>query len=206
MNGDSRFVRPGEEIGVEEEFEAGIGTFVEDGRILASIAGQLKINGRKLEVIGNPALTPFAPGTWIIGYIDNIAEPVALIVAQADEDEVNKALNANAAAISKSKRHPKSSTYVILHASYIKRGYVKNVRDEYRIGDIIRARIIGQKNDEYHASTDDPHAGCLIAFCRYCRTPMEKRPSGLQCPECERRDNRHIADDYRVIARKTTEV
>ncbi|MCL6088801.1 MAG: exosome complex RNA-binding protein Csl4 [Candidatus Marsarchaeota archaeon] len=185
MSESKRFVRPGEEVGTEEEFEAGTGTLNEDGRILASIPGTLGGRERRLDVIGHPALTPFAKGTWVVGRIENIAEPVALAVVGAEELAGQRA--------------PKSSAYVVLHASYIKRGYVKKVRDEYRIGDIIRARIVELKNGEFHISTDDPHAGCLIAFCPACREPMEKRPAGLQCPACERRDNRKLADDYKVM-------
>ncbi|VVB56980.1 Exosome complex component Csl4 [uncultured archaeon] len=123
----------------------------------------------------------------MVGRIENISEPVALAVVEAEAVEGQRA--------------PKSSAYVVLHASYIKRGYVKKVRDEYRIGDIIRARVVEMKNGEHHISTDDAHAGCLIAYCAGCRTPLEKRPAGLQCPACDRRDNRKLADDYKVLPR-----
>ena len=187
MSESKRFVRPGEEVGIEEEYESGAGTLNEEGRILAAIPGTLAEEARSLQVIGHPALTPFSKGSWVVGRIENISEPVALAVVEAEEAEGHRA--------------PKSSAYVVLHASYIKRGYVKKVRDEYRIGDVIRARVVELKNNEYHISTDDEHAGCLIAFCSACRTPMEKRPAGLQCPACERRDNRKLADDYRVTPR-----
>ena len=181
----AKFVIPGTEIGIEEEFEAGQGTANEEGHILAAAAGPLEEKDHQLHVKGKPALTPLAAGAWVVGRIDNISEPVALAVVQAEEIS--------------GQRTPQTSAYVVLHASYIKRGYVKKVRDEYRIGDIIRARIVEQKNGEFHISTDDPHAGCLVAFCSTCRQPMQKRPAGLQCPGCERRENRKLADDYRVM-------
>ena len=187
MSDSKRFVLPGEEVGIEEEFESGKGTLNEEGRILAAIPGTLSPEAQRMQVIGHPALTPFAKGTWVVGRIENISDPVALAVVEAERLE--------------GQRPPKSSAYVVLHASYIKRGYVKKVRDEYRIGDIIRARVVELKNNEYHISTDDDHAGCLIAFCPVCRKTMEKRPAGLQCSQCERRDNRKLADDYRVLPR-----
>ena len=182
----AKFVIPGTEVGIEEEFESGTGTANEEGRILAAVAGPLSEKDRRLQVEGKPALTSLTPGSWVVGRIDNISEPVALAVVQAEEIAGQRA--------------PQTSAYCVLHASYIKRGYVKKVRDEYRIGDIIRAKIVELKNGEFHISTDDPHAGCLVAFCSTCRQPMQKKPAGLQCPGCERRENRKLADDYRVMA------
>ncbi len=188
---EQRFVLPGEEIGTEEEFVAGAGTYVEEARIFAAVAGRLSEENHTLSVTGVPSLKRFKPGTFVVGRIDNISEPVALAVVEGDKNAQNQDAQTN--------RYPQSSGYVVLHASFIKRGYVKKVRDEYRIGDLIRGKIAEEKFGEYHISTDDPHCGCIMAFCSECRTPLEKRETLLQCPACGRRENRHLADDYRLI-------
>ena len=185
---EKRFVSPGEEIGTEEEYVAGFGTYVEDARIFSAISGELTDENHTLSVSGSPTLRKFANGTMVVGRIDNISEPVALSVVSSDPESVKQT----------SDRFPSTSAYVVLHASFIKRGYVKKVRDEYRIGDLIRGRIVEEKFGEYHISTDDPHCGCLLAFCSACRTPLEKRETILQCPSCGRRENRHLADDYKL--------
>jgi exosome complex component CSL4 len=178
-----RFVSPGQEIGTEEEYVGGSGTYVENAKIYASITGELREENRTLTVSQSHPLATMAVGTMVIGQIDNISDPVALVVVEGDSTETN--------------RLAKSSAYCVLHASYIKRGYVKSVRDELRIGDIIRARISEFKNGEYHIATDDEHLGCIKAFCAGCRHPLEKKPTGLQCANCGRRENRKLADDYR---------
>lgn len=193
---EQRFVLPGEEIGTEEEFVAGTGTYVEEARIFAAVAGRLAEENHTLSVAGAPALQRLKAGSLVVGRIDNISEPVALAVMEGDAGAPNQGAAAN--------RYPKSSGYVVLHASFIKRGYVKKVRDEYRIGDLIRGKVVEEKFGELHISTDDPHCGCIMAFCSECRTPLEKRDTLLQCPACGRRENRHLADDYRLTGSQST--
>ena len=53
---EQRFVLPGEEIGTEEEFVAGSGTYVEEARIFAAVAGRLAEENHTLSVAGAPAL------------------------------------------------------------------------------------------------------------------------------------------------------
>jgi exosome complex component CSL4 len=74
---------------------------------------------------------------------------------------------------------------------------VKNVRDEYKIGDIIRAKIVDLRNGEMRLSTDGEDLGAIKAFCAVCRHPMKVESGILQCEECGAKDNRKIAKDYR---------
>ncbi len=178
-------VFPGQELGMEEEYAAGPGTYMENGIIRASVEGTVERQERTISIRPSARLSTLENGTTLIGCIDNISEPVALVVVDAVPDAKN--------------RFVKSSDYCILHASYVKRGYVKNLRDEYRIGDIIRARVIMKKNGETHISTEDADCGCVKAFCSACRTPLDKKASGLECPACGRRENRRLAEDYRKV-------
>jgi len=179
-------VAPGSIVGTEEEFVSGAGTYAQDGSIFAAIAGELVNDNRMLSVKQEAMLVPLRVGINVVGVIDNITEPVALVVVEGQD--------------STDSRFSKSNAYVVLHASRIKRGYVKNVRDEYRIGDIIRAKISEEKNGEYHISTEDEDCGCLKAFCSSCRHGLDKKPTGLECPACGRRENRKLAKDYRQTA------
>ena len=79
----------------------------------------------------------------------------------------------------------------------IRRGYVKNVRDEYRIGDIIRAKIAAFQNGEFRLTTDGDDLGAIKAFCAKCRHPMKVESGLLQCEDCGAKDNRKITNDYR---------
>jgi exosome complex component CSL4 len=180
---ENNIVLPGEEIGTEEEYSAGVGTFVQDSHVVSSITGKLDNSNRTLSVVRKSSLTVLEPGTVVIGLVDNIAEPVALVIVEPEDNERS--------------RFATSSAYCILHASYVKRGYVKNIRDEIRIGDIIRAKVVAFKNGEHHISCEDDDCGVIKAFCSSCRHALDKKPAGLECPNCGRRENRKLSSTYR---------
>lgn len=186
MDEKKKTVMPGDEVGTEEEFTSGAGTHMQEGIIYSTLQGTLNSEGKVLTVSQGRMLAPLKVGTYITGAVDNIAEPVALVVVEGEGD-------ANI-------RYAQSNAYVILHASRIKRGYVKNVRDEIRIGDILRAKVVEEKNGEMHISTEDEDCGVLKGFCTACRHALIKKPTGLECTSCGRRENRKMASGYVGVA------
>jgi exosome complex component CSL4 len=183
---DKKFVVPGDFIGTEEEYLAGEGTFSEGESIRASIIGQAAESDRKLSVMHGKKLRAFGIGAVIIGRVENIVEPIALVSMQMDGSMEEKG-----------ERFGENPDYAVLHASMIRKGYVKNVRDEYKIGDIIRAKIVDIRNGEMRLSTDSDELGAIKAFCGKCRHPLKIESGLLKCEGCEAKDNRKIAKDYR---------
>ncbi len=181
---EKKLVVPGDFIGTEEEYLAGHGTFAEKERIYATIAGEPLDTERKLSVQQKRSLRALQIGTVVIGTIENIVEPIALVSIKAGSD-------------GRESRFGENPDYSVLHASMIKRGYVKNVRDEYRIGDIIRAKIADVRNGELRLATDADELGAIKAFCPKCRHPMKLESAILKCESCDWKDNRKIAKDYR---------
>ena len=184
---EKKFVVPGDFIGTEEEFLTGGGTFTEGEGIYASATGQASESDRKLVVSQRKALRAFGIGSVILGRVENIVEPIALVSMLGDGG-----MNAGT-----TDRFGGNPDYAVLHASMIRRGYVKNVRDEYRIGDIIRAKIVDIRNGEMRLSTDAEELGAVKAFCAKCRHPLKFESGLLKCESCENKDNRKIAKDYR---------
>ena len=179
---DRKFVVPGDFIGTEEEYLSGEGTFSDREKIYASISGEASESARKLAVMQKKPLRALAIGTVIIVAVENISEPIALVSMRMGIGE---------------HRFGETDEYAVLHASMIRKGYVKNVRDEYKIGDIIRAKIVDQRNGEFRLSTDADDLGAIKAYCAKCRHPMNVESGILQCQECGTKDNRKIAKDYR---------
>jgi exosome complex component CSL4 len=182
---NKKTVVPGESVGSEMEFLPGNGTFVENDEIYSTLTGEIREADRKLSVAQKKPLAAIGIGSVIIGTVENIVEPIALVAIRAGEHETN--------------RMGENPDYSVLHASMIKRGYVKNVRDEYKIGDIIRAKVVDLRNGELRLSTDEPNLGAIKAFCSKCRHAMKLDPQGLACenPDCGWKDNRKVANDYR---------
>ncbi len=181
---DKKIVVPGDFIGTEEEYLVGHGTFADKEKVYATIAGTPTDESKKLSVEQKRTLRALQVGTTIIGAIENIVEPIALVAIQTGSD-------------GRESRFGETADYAVLHASMIKRGYVKNVRDEYRIGDIIRAKIVDVRNGELRLSTDADDLGAIKAFCPKCRHPMKLESAILKCESCDWKDNRKLANDYR---------
>lgn len=186
MNDKLRKVSPGEEIGTEEEFIAGIGTYSEGSMIYASVEGELLQEGRALSVLRKNRIQTPGVGARVIGRIENIVDPIAIVSIHEIEGIGS--------------RFPISGTNFVLRASNIKKGYTRKIRDEYSIGDIIRAKVVEIKNGEYQLATDDADLGCLKAFSSAkTRCPLQKTPTGLSCENDDNRENRKIASDYLAV-------
>jgi exosome complex component CSL4 len=177
-----KFVVPGNALGSEMEYLPGKGTFAEKDEIYSTLSGLVSDEARTLTVSQSTPLVALGIGTTIIGVIENIVEPIALVRVRVGAG---------------GSRFGDNPDYAVLHASMIKRGYVKNVRDEYKIGDIIRAKIADVRNGEMRLATDADELGAIKAFCAKCRHAMKVENSALECESCGWKDNRKISNDYR---------
>jgi exosome complex component CSL4 len=177
-----KFVIPGDLIGTEEEYLPGEGTFTQGEGIFSTLTGEASEEARKLSVAQKRPLRALGIGATIIGRVENVVEPIALVSMLMGEGD---------------ERYGTNDEYAVLHASMIKKGFVKNVRDEYKIGDIVRAKIVDMRNGEMRLSTDADNLGAIKAFCASCRGPLKSEAAILKCEKCERKDNRKIASDYR---------
>jgi exosome complex component CSL4 len=180
-----RIVVPGEFLGTEEEFFPGSGVYVEDEKIYSSLSGVVEISNKQISVLQKKPLEIFDVGSTIIGVIENIIEPIALVNIHSG--------------VSDEERFGETPDYGVLHASMIKKGFVRNVRDEYKIGDIIRAKIVDFYNGEFRLSTEGENFGAVKAFCALCRHPLRLKEDYLVCENCGARDKRKIAKDYRQV-------
>ena len=180
-----KFAVPGDVLGNEMESLPGNGTYLENEEIYATLAGEVAESERKLSVSQSKPLKAIGIGSIIIGTVENIPEPIALIAIRTDEETAH--------------RYGENPDYAVLHASMIKRGYVKNVRDEYKIGDIVRARVADIRNGELRLTTDEEGLGAIKAYCSKCRHALALENGALACenPDCGHKDNRKFAKDYR---------
>ncbi|MBI4399561.1 exosome complex RNA-binding protein Csl4 [Candidatus Micrarchaeota archaeon] len=171
---------PGMLLGTEEEYMAGEGTYAENGKIYANITGEVSIGtDKKIVISSNNRLKTVRPGTVVYGRIEEIFEPVALVKLEPIYDETG--------------RQVFSSYFVTLHVSNIKMGYVNSVKEEVRIGDILKARVEDMKKDFIHISIKDSDLGVIKAFCSECRGELLSMGSSLQCGNCGKMERRKLA-------------
>jgi exosome complex component CSL4 len=175
-------VLPGERLGVIEEFIPDAGTYVKDGVIYSKIVGRalLDLLNKRVSVypLTNGAVVPKVAMT-VVGQIGN---------AQSDNVLVrifkigHKKLSGNFGGI--------------LHISDVSDRYVNSMNDVCKTGDIVRAKVISEKNRIYHLSTNDNGLGILYAFCSRCGSLLEPQRYDLHCPKCGNIEKRKIAPDY----------
>jgi exosome complex component CSL4 len=175
-------VLPGERLGVIEEFIPDSGTYVKDGVIYSKIVGRslLDLLNKRVSVypLINGAVTPKV-STVVVGQVGN---------AQSDNVLVR---------IFRIGKKKISGTFSgILHVSDVSDRYVNSMNDVCKPGDIIRAKVISEKNRIYHLSTNDKGLGILYAFCSICGTLLEPQRYELKCPKCGNVENRKMAPDY----------
>ena len=175
-------VLPGERLGVIEEFIPNSGTYVKDGVIYSKMVGRALVDllNKKVSVYPLTKTTKVPKvSTLVIGQAAN---------AQSDNVLI-RILKINS-------EKPSGAFSGILHISDAAESYVDSMNDVCRTGDVLRARVISDKNQIYHLSTAEKDLGVLYAFCSNCGSMLEAKRHEMRCPKCGRIENRKIAADY----------
>jgi len=175
-------VLPGERLGVIEEFIPDSGTYSKDGVIYSKIVGcaLMDMLNRKVSVypLINEASVPKV-GITVMGQVGN---------AQSDNVLVRIF-----------KVGPKKISGVfsgILHISDVQDRYVNSMNEACRTGDIIRAKVISEKNQIYHLTTVDKDLGVVYGFCSRCGNMLEQGRQEMRCTRCGNIEERKTALDY----------
>ncbi len=176
-------VLPGERLGVIEEFIPDSGTYVKDGVIFSKIIGRALMDmlNRKVSVypIKEGAVVPKL-GTTVVGQVGN---------AQSDNVLVRIVQVGN-------KKKMTGVFSGILHISDVSDRYIDSMNEVCKPGDIIRAKVISEKNQIYHLATNDKNLGVIYGFCSLCSTQLEQRRLEMHCPKCGNVERRKTAFDY----------
>ena len=173
---------PGERLGVIEEFIPDSGTYVKDGVIYSKIVGRslLDLQNRRVSVypVVAGAVVPKL-GTVVIGQNGN---------AQSD--------NVLVKIFRIGKKKLSGNFGGILHVSDVSDRYVELMSDVIKPGDIVRAKVISEKNQIFHLSTAGRNLGALYSFCGRCSNLLELRKYEMQCLRCGNIEKRKTAQDY----------
>ena len=175
-------VLPGERLGVIEEFTPDSGTYEKNGVIYSKIVGRslLDLQNRSVSVypVVSGGIVPKV-GTVIIGQIGNAQSDNVLVkIFRIGQKELSGNFGG------------------ILHVSDISDRYVDSMSDVAKPGDIVRAKVISDKNQIFHLSTNDKGLGILYGFCSRCGTLLEQHGYDLKCSKDGNIETRKIAPDY----------
>ena len=175
-------VVPGERLGVIEEFIPDLGTYEKNGVIYSKIVGRslLDLQNRRVSVypLVDGVVIPKV-GTVVMGQIGN---------SQSD--------NVLVKIFRIGKKKLSGNFGGILHVSDVSDRYVDQISDVVKPGDIVRAKVISDKNQTFHLSMNDKGLGVVYGFCSRCGTLLVLNGYDLKCPKDGNVETRKLAPDY----------
>jgi len=176
------FKTPGEKLGVIEEFMPGPGTFTEGGDIRSTTVGYtITDTYNKLVSIYPQKRGPIFPrkGSIVVGEVVSTQDKTASIrILSVD----NKPVPGQFAGI--------------IHISTASSDYIRTMQEAFKPADIVRAKVVSNRNMVIHLSTLGRNLGVLQAFCSRCGGKLDRRGKIMGCPTCMNREERKIALDY----------
>ncbi len=175
---------PGEVLGTLEEYMPGKGAYEDNGKVLAMTTGVVEYDRTEMmaDVVPRTS-TPIllVPGQHIIGMITDFRGPIALVTVERVVGE---------------ERTISSDTHGSIHISKVSRRYVPEMGRAFKIGDIIRAKII-QIEPSLQLTTIGKKLGTLYSLCSICRALLERHGDDCYCPNCERLWEKKVSVLYR---------
>lgn len=181
---EQKVVTPGVYLCGVEEFMPGRNTYSEDDGIFSSVSGIVSYEGKVVSVKGKEAQPQ---NIEVIGGIVDLIESCAFVIpAIVIPGEMKRAI-------------PESLSLPISRMS--SGGYIRNIRDAVRAGDIIKARVIKAPRG-YELEFADRAHGVVKGFCSRCRGSMFLNDSTLICSLCKQVEKRKISSEYGLTGLK----
>jgi len=177
-----KFIFPGERLGVIEEFLPGQGTYVEEGNIYSATTGYLQLDKINKEAqVHSQVRTPLIPkkGNIVIGHVSSVSDKTMSIdIFQIDDKIINTSFTG------------------VMHISNTSQSYVKTMFDVFKVGDVVRSKVMSTMNREFHLTTQGNELGVIQAACSRCGDQLIIRNRRLRCPSCQVSEIRKLASDY----------
>jgi exosome complex component CSL4 len=177
-----QIVVPGDKLGVIEEFEPGLGTYVEESTIYSLATGRalMDLLNKKVSVYPATQISGFPKvGSIVVGQVSEVQNKQAIVrIFQVGNRMVSGFFSG------------------LLHISDVSPRYVESMYDVCKAGDVIRAKVISDKNRVFHLSTNDKDLGAVYAFCSRCGHVLSSGRMRMRCTECGNTENRKTAQHY----------
>ena len=181
---------PGEQVAFIEEFEGGKNTYVTDGTIRSKAVGTRVYDFKRRIVKINQKNSPMLPkiGDVLVGYIEMLfGSMISVRVLYINE----KKSYAGFSAIASTRIGGSNSG----GGGWRERGERRG-RTIFRVGDIIRGRVISLLNSTIHITIDEKEFGVLYTLCFNCGGDTVRVHNSVKCIECGVYEERKLTNDY----------
>ncbi len=176
---EKKLVLPGEHLSSAEEAEPGENTYSENDEVYSSAAGEdASETGRaSVRTIGRLLRQPTV-GMSVYGVVIKASLNKAIVgcITSGEVEGEGRGVQFDA----------------VLPVTAIRRDYVRDIRDEVKIGDIIKARIETVEKTGYEISLKSHDSGVVVAFCPKCRTRMDLSERIFICGSCGWKERRKL--------------
>lgn len=177
-----QMVVPGDRLGVIEEFTLGPGTYEQNGTIYSQTTGRALMDLLNKQVSVFPKVhvssVPHV-GSTVIGQVSDVQSKQATLRIFQIGDHLLSGFFSG-----------------LLHISDVSQRYVESMYEVCKAGDIVRARVISEKNRVFHLTTNDKDLGVVYGFCSRCGYSLVQKRFIMRCPECGNSERRKTAQDY----------
>jgi exosome complex component CSL4 len=184
---DKQPMLPGEHIASIEEFEGGKNTYLTtDGTVRAAAVGTKVYDLKRRIVKIDQKNSPMLPkvGDIIVGYVEMLFSSMVSVKILYIND---KRSEAGFSAI--------ASARVGSRADRDRRGGDR--RATFRVGDIVRGRVISLLNATIHLTLAEKEFGVVYALCFMCGgDTVRTDESTIKCVECGASEDRKLTYDY----------
>ena len=183
---------PGEQVALIEEFEGGKNTYITDGTIRSKALGTRVYDFKRRIVRINQKNSPMLPkiGDVLVGYIEMLfGSMISVRVLYINE----KKSYAGFSAIASTRTGGGSNNSG--GGGWRERGDRRS-RTIFRVGDIIRGRVISLLNSTIHITIDEKEFGVLYALCFNCGGDTVRVHNSIKCIECGVHEDRKLTYDY----------
>jgi exosome complex component CSL4 len=180
-------ILPGEQVAYIEEFEGGKNTYITDGLVRSTAVGTKVYDFKRRIVKIDQKNSPMLPkiGDIIVGYIEMLFGSMISVRILYINDKKSYAGFSAIASIRT------SGTGGGGRERGDRRG-----RIVFRVGDIVRGRVISLLNSTIHVTIDGKEFGVLYTLCFNCGSDTVRLNSSIKCIECGIYEERKLTHDY----------
>ena len=183
---EKKFVLPGDEIASALEYLPSFGTYSDEDNVRSSSIGRPElIESERIARVNIATKIPKVQqaGTYTYGVVSSVNDTKALIdLITLDSG--------------KFKLVPPGKT-AILRVENVRRGFVKSMKNEFKIGDIVKVKITSVSKTDVNLTTDEKELGVVKAYCGKCRGKMKKIDNyKVKCTNCGWIETRKLSSEY----------
>ncbi len=185
-------ILPGEQVAIIEEFEGGKNTYITDGTIRSTAVGTRVYDFKRRIVKINQKNSPMLPkiGDVLVGYIEMLfGSMISVRVLYINEKKSYAGFSAIASTRTGGNSNSGGS------GGWRERGDRRG-RTIFRVGDIIRGRVISLLNSTIHITIDEKEFGVLYTLCFNCGGDTVRIHNSVKCIECGMYEDRKLTYDY----------